>query len=373
MKRVGYVVLVFSMILGIVSALPAQKVTTVDGIEVIVNPKKPNPPKGIPSRLVLTEDFSVGWSDNLDEAFSEITALAVSDAGSLYAVDMKENNVKVFDSLGKYIRTIGSKGQGPGELNMPVNVLITVDGELMVEDIMNRRLAFFDLEGNFLRNQSVADRTQLSQILFDSQGNSIAREMEVAEGKLFWHVRKYDKDLNTLFDIDKYEFIVRPGMKINPFDYVNVVAFDHKDNILYSMNREYKIKFLTPEGKHFRTIEKDFDPEKFTEEDEERMMSSMPNVDTGAVNIKEMIEFPKHFPPFESFTVDEEGRLIVRSYRKGKGENVFWLDVFDTSGRYISFLATKASPRIWKKGKMYSIEENEDGIRIIKRYSVSWK
>jgi hypothetical protein len=101
------------------------------------------------------------------------------------------------------------------------------------------------------------------------------------------------------------------------------------------------------------------------------MLDAIPNV-TG-VNLKDLLEFPKYYPAYESFSLDEEGRLFVRSYKKGKEKDVFFLDVFGADGKYFSTLATKTNPRIWKNGKMYSIEENDDGIKIIKRYSVSWK
>ena len=373
MKKIGHGALICLLILAFVSVLPAQKIKTVNGVEVIVNPKKPKPPKGVPTQLILSEDFAVGESEDPDQAFSEVTAFVVDEKGSIYAVDMKENNIKVFDDQGHYVRTFGEKGQGPGELNMPVNIQITVDKELMVEDIMNRRLAYFDLDGQFIRNLSVADKTQISQFMFDSIGNSIAREMEVHEGKLLWFVRKYDKDLKPLFEIDQYEFVNPLEGKINPFDFVTFAIFDLQDNLLYGANREYAIKVYTPEGKHIRTIKKDFDPEKLTAEDKQRMLDAIPDI--GGINLKDRIDFPKYFPPLESFTVDEEGRLIVRSYRKGKGmgKDVNYLDVYDTEGRFIATHPSKASPRIWKNGKMYSMEENDDGIRIIKRYSVSWE
>ncbi|MFC2157451.1 6-bladed beta-propeller [Acidobacteriota bacterium] len=371
MKKIGHGALICLLILAFISVLPAQKIKTVNGIEVIVNPKKPKPPKGVPTKLILSEDFSVGGSDDPDQAFSEVTSFVVDEKGSIYAVDMKENNIKVFDALGQYVRTFGEKGQGPGELNMPVNIQITVDKEIMVEDIMNRRLAYFDIEGNFIRNLSVADRTQITQFMFDSQGNSVAREMEVHDGKLLWFVRKYDKDLKSLFEIDQYEFVNPLEGKINPFDFVTIAIFDGRDNLLYGANREYTIKVYSPEGQHFRTIEKEFVPEKITAEDKQRMLDAIP--DMGALNLKDRMDFPKNFPPLESFTVDEEGRLIVRSYRKGKGKDVYYLDIFDQDGRFIATHPYQASPRIWKSGKMYSMEENDDGIRIIKRYSVSWE
>ena len=371
-KKIFYVLLSFLIVLGFVTGLEAQKIKVVNGVEIISNPKNPKAPKDVPSKLVLKEDFTVGDSENLDEMISEVSFLTVDDHDNLFAVDIKEMNVKVYDSSGEYVRTIGRKGQGPGELNIPTGILITPDNQLLILDIINRRMSYFTLEGEFTKNVSIADKTSLANLVMDDKGNMAAMEL-VLEGKqMFWYIRKYDKDLKPLFDINKVEFIIPvAGKKMNPFDFTQLNVFDSKSNLYFGDGKDYVIKIFAPEGKHFRTIEKKYDPTKITKEDIQQMLESIPNV-TG-VNIKDMLEFPKYYPAYESVTLDEDGRLFVRSYKKGKEKDVFFLDIFSTDGKYFSTLATKANPRFWKNGKMYSVEENDDDIKIIKRYSVSWK
>ena len=43
--------------------LEAQKIKTVNGVQVIENSEKPKPPKGVPSKLILEEDFKIGDSE----------------------------------------------------------------------------------------------------------------------------------------------------------------------------------------------------------------------------------------------------------------------------------------------------------------------
>ncbi len=366
------ILLSLALIFGLAGAASAQKVKTVNGVEIISNPKNPKAPKDVPSKLVLKEDFTVGDSENLDEMISEVSFLTVDDHDNLFAVDIKEMNVKVYDSSGEYVRTIGKKGQGPGELNIPAGILITPDNQLLILDIINRRMSYFTLEGEFTKNVSIADKTSLANPAMDDKGNMAAMEL-VLEGKqMFWYIRKYDKDLKPLFDLNKVEFkIPVAGKKMNPFDFIQLNVFDSKGNLYFGDGKDYVIKIFDPEGKHFRTIEKKYDSTKITKEDIQQMLESIPNV-TG-VNLKDILEFPKYYPAYESFTIDEEERLFVRSYKKGKEKDVFFLDIFSTDGKYFSTLATKANPRVWKNGKMYSVEENDDGIKVIKRYSVSWK
>lgn len=71
--------------------------------------------------------------------------------------------------------------------------------------------------------------------------------------------------------------------------------------------------------------------------------------------------------------VDDEGRIFVRSYEKVKdGEGFYW-DVFDSEGKYIAKVPLKMRPRVWKKNKLYTIEEDDEGYLYVKRYSVEWK
>ena len=100
-------------------------------------------------------------------------------------------------------------------------------------------------------------------------------------------------------------------------------------------------------------------------------MGSVPNM--GAINIKEMMEFPETFPPFQSFTLDEKGRIVVRTFQKGKGQDEFVHDVFDPQGRYIASFPSKMNISIWNKDKAYSIEENEEGYLFIHKYNVRWE
>jgi hypothetical protein len=142
-------------------------------------------------------------------------------------------------------------------------------------------------------------------------------------------------------------------------------------NIYYGRNLDYEIKVFTPAGKHIKSIKKDYEPQKITEEDIQEMLDRIPNM--GAVNVKEMFEFPKLFPPYQYFTIDEDNRIFVRTWEKGENDGEFFYDVFDSEGRYIAQFPSTMDIRLWKKGKAYSYEQNEDGFNIIKRYTVRWE
>ncbi|NTV82067.1 MAG: 6-bladed beta-propeller, partial [Candidatus Aminicenantes bacterium] len=128
----GRAIAAFLAILGLAGTAPAAqyKVKTEGGVTVITNGKRPDPPKGVPTRLVLEEIYSIGAGDGPDESFVDISALDVLKDGTVYVLDMKDSRVKVFDTEGRFVRVFGKAGQGPGEMNQPVGVHVTPENEI---------------------------------------------------------------------------------------------------------------------------------------------------------------------------------------------------------------------------------------------------
>ena len=353
----------------------AQKIKTVDGVTVVSNGKKPTPPKGQPATLNLREEVTFGLGDNPDEAFSEVSASVVDDAGTVYALDVKDRKIKVFDKTGKFLRLIGKPGQGPGELGMPAAIQLTGDNNLVISDATNQKLSFFKLSGEHIKDVSTAGRLGFVSLSIDAQGNFLGQELAIAPGnaKMFYEIKKFAPDLKPLFTLDKIEFAIPlpgSGKKLNALEMISVYQFDPAGNIYYGRSAAYEIKLYSPEGKHLRTIEKEYIPEKVTQEDIDEMLERIASVQTGT-NLKDLLSFPEKFPPFQSIFLDDQERLYVRTFTKGKAKDEWEVDVFDAEGKFIAQLVTKSDLRLIKGGKAYGIEETEDGFRVIKRYSLS--
>ena len=84
------------------------------------------------------------------------TGVAVNSAGSrVYIIDRSDNEsdlhrVMAFAGDGKLLREIGQRGRRNGELNVPVQGVVSPDGRLHVLDAGNFRVQSFDAEGGFV-------------------------------------------------------------------------------------------------------------------------------------------------------------------------------------------------------------------------------
>ena len=358
----------------IVSVLAGQhKVKTENGVTIVTNGKKPNPPKGAPIKLILEEIYTVGGGDAPDRSFVEISALAVLKDGTVYVLDTKDSRVKVFDAKGKFVRAFGKAGQGPGEMNQPVGILITPENEVFVEDALNQRLAVFGLDGTFSRHISTAKALGLSGIQMDGRGLIVARSMGLGEaGKMSMDVKTYDKDFNPKIKLASFEFPVSLQAKINPFSAMNLLyALDGQGGLFFGSQPGYEIKVLSLEGKPRRTIGREYDPVPITKEDKDEILALIPNV--SGVNVRDMIQFPEYFPPFGYFVLADEGRLLVRTYEKGRAKKEYYWDVFDAEGRFVAKVSIAHEIRLWRDGKVYFIVENEDGYYVLKCFRARWE
>jgi len=73
------------------------------------------------------------------------------DDGNIYVSDGMANCLFKFDRSGMLIKTIGKKGQGPGELIRP-NSIALGGKNIYVQDLGNSRFVVFDKNGNYVRN-----------------------------------------------------------------------------------------------------------------------------------------------------------------------------------------------------------------------------
>jgi DNA-binding beta-propeller fold protein YncE len=93
----------------------------------------------------------------LDE-FDAPTEVAVADNGDVYVADghsgggLATGNARVmkFDRTGKFLKTWGKKGMGPGELDVPHTIALDSRGRVFVGDRQNNRIQVFEPDGRFV-------------------------------------------------------------------------------------------------------------------------------------------------------------------------------------------------------------------------------
>ncbi|MBC8180943.1 hypothetical protein H8E88_07450 [candidate division KSB1 bacterium] len=112
-------------------------VETVDGVEFVHNHK---PLWEDVKRIELKLHLTIGGIDATDEdyIFSYLRDADIDENGNYYLV--ANDCIRKYDAQGNYLKTIGRKGQGPGEFNQPTDITFDKAGHLIVYEIRSRRI-----------------------------------------------------------------------------------------------------------------------------------------------------------------------------------------------------------------------------------------
>ncbi len=84
--------------------------------------------------------------------FGEIASALPTPGGGVAVLDLYSCKISFFDSTGLFIRSIGGKGEGPGEFLLPLDFVILEDGRIAVSDLVNRRIDILSEDGELLNS-----------------------------------------------------------------------------------------------------------------------------------------------------------------------------------------------------------------------------
>ncbi len=163
---------VLSLLLVISIHPSAQKIETEGGVKRIHNEKGGiwgNNPK-----LALEFVRNLGELDSDDDnvLFFQPSDIAFDADGNLYVLDAGNQRIQKFSAEGKYLSTIGRRGEGPGELQFPLSLDIDAQGYMYVPDMGNQRIQVYTPEGIAHRGIST-NRSALGSIRILPEGSML--------------------------------------------------------------------------------------------------------------------------------------------------------------------------------------------------------
>lgn len=346
-------------------------IETMDGTTIVKNPKEPMYDEPV---LELTEDLVIRGSEEAEEQmFQSIHMLDVDKTGQFYILDEQAANIKIFDQNGDFVKTIGRKGQGPGEFGMPISLFLSQQRHIIVNDMGQRKIQYFDMEGNYLKEFSIADKFLFFGPMVTSGGDLIVTYI-IPQEKPTITLQKLDSGFKSVLTFATLSMDMPPILNIFMARSLSSLRWSvtYLDEIIWGdiNNPEYELRFYDVDGKLKKKITRDYNPISITAEDKDKLME-----ETFGDNPTDQwdIRFPENYPPFSGFSFDDLGHIFVKRYEKEIHEGGGLYEIFDAEGKYIAQMRFKMNPMIWKKGFMYTIEDDVEGFKVVKRYKVNWK
>ncbi len=340
-----------------------------DGVLYVINPREPVYPE---NALHLEVDLTITSPDDVDLSFQNLNYLEVDDEENIYVSDSKAGHILVFDKHGGFVRTIGRRGRGPGEMSWPREIQILSNEELFIFDSGQGKVHVFTLDGNFLRQTATNKIPAFRLPKADSAGNIVVGQLN--RGKPFKALLiKVDPQLNLMHEIASAITTTQPPI-IDIFEMRWQTTFVwnviKNDEIIWGNFDKYEIFVCDPDGNCIRKIIREHDGIPIDKEDQKKLIDEY--FGNNPVPNNMTLEFPDRYPPFIYLTCDEEGRIFALSYVTTDDEGTRYLDVFDAEGKYIVRIRTQSFPQVWKNGMMYCVDADADGFEIVRRYRLKW-
>jgi hypothetical protein len=347
-------------------------ITEKDGVVIVKNPKDPLYEN---AEVQIARDLKIGQPSGQPEyLFSQITSLEVDAEGNIYAADSKENHIRVFDKKGVYLRTVGRPGQGPGEFTTPRHVHVNPAGEIMATDEASRSVKVFSPDGSYLRQHLLKTFYPMEM---DYGGGDVFYIMDFSMEPPGFKLSRLDSRTEKSLQLAVWAI---PNLsRATVFEPIMSFAVMPDGRLLYGCPTEgYEIQIFSPDGCLEKKIIKDWESQPVTAKEKEAILNELKKrFPSGQIDL----EFPNFHPPYRVVKSDDSGRIIVHVHSEfaiepsQETESLF--DVFDREGRYVArfhypFKTLMEKPMLWRGGKFYTIEQDEDGYLYIVRYAVEF-
>lgn len=359
-------------------------VTIKDGIKQIKNPEK-----GLwkaKKKLILEKIIEIGANEGDENYILSLPSdLIIDKDKNIYICDAIDNCVKIFNSDGKYLTTIGKKGQGPGELYGASELNIDSNDNLYVYEKGNRRISVF-FKNNFVRTIPMI-KCAINSFAVTPNGDDIFATPSSSHA-----IKGIETIPPLLFHFDKFGNLNKSFSKVSlvgklqdewqlSFAYV---IFYPENSLLCAFWYPYQIEIFDLDGKIKKIITKvdakfenpplgDFVPVKMYVPF--RSISYKPLLFPDRKIMFVIIDRGNN--PIENFKLRDKMRAEGKQFDLAKTFQYFY-DLFDAEGRFLQRFSVDKSKGLLRyidiEGYGYSISVPEsDELPKVCKYKIKFE
>ncbi|MBN1272340.1 MAG: 6-bladed beta-propeller [Candidatus Aminicenantes bacterium] len=327
-------------------------------------------------KIRFIKDLLIKPDENSEKtAFHFPGGVEADSKGNIYVLDPYNFRVQIFTSRGDYLKTIGRRGQGPGEFELPLYINIDTLDNIYVFDMLRKTWVVFTSGGIFYKNIR-ADKNiiRVEKICIDSNQNIICGYVPIEGNFEVYKISRFDEKFNLLEDLYEKEGVLsfmrlQGGINIIPHRYTPKIIWTMGDDgIIYvSFNKTYEIEVLSGNGELIHKITRKIQPEKITQKEKNEVIGKLRQRFSN--DIIKQIDFPKMKPPiWHLYIVDNYLYVQKKILRK---KNKFLFDMFEKTGRYVDEVILDFQPMVYKNNFIYTIRPDFENLTAdVIRYKI---
>ncbi len=342
----------------------------------------------------------------------DVTSLRVNSSGQVFVANAGTGELRIFGPDGVFVKTVGGRGQGPGEYQHLTGMELFAEDSLLVFDRDLRRLSVFSPSGQFLRSHRVAA----------PEGSTAAVEalVGVDNGRALLVGARYDGEFeypsrtgierisNTVFSVDLADgmvelvaevsgiergYLVRDrGVGFAPLPHRRwAVIAPFRGGLLVGDNATPTIRLLTASGAAHRTFQAPFPIHRLSREERlagiERIMARYPDItpQQAAEQSRMILDFegPMVAPRYARIVPSDDGRFWLQDYQPSGSDPEMSFVGMDESGvpfaslRIPSGLASSAEFDVPSNARLhigservYGVWKGEQNVEFVRVYRI---
>ena len=342
--------------------------------------------------VVLEPAFTIGSADGEDPyLFGTIKGIDADSNGNIYILDSQASEIRVFSPTGQYIKTIGSRGAGPGEIDESNGFMILPDDTIWLYDHGQFLVKVFDREGIEIDSHPTPIKSYawVWSGTVDNRSRIWKGSSRPDSPPVFPPKDGFNEHSGTAFMI-QYDTQAEVSDttwlgRVSGRSYVMTSDRGYRSmGLLYGPTRALVV---SPDGDGFwkadgyghafarlsadtdttMMVKTDLEPVPITDEDKARFIEAAGAEDENLIlAAKEIVgAMPDNKPAVQNLILDDESRVWLKRY-SDPGE-VTTMDVFSSNGEYVKSVRINSTivgfnPIRIKDNRLYSIEYREDGV-----------
>jgi hypothetical protein len=283
------------------------------------------------------------------EMLSEINTLAEDAGGRIWALEQKEQTIKVFDKDGRFIRKFGRKGKGPGEFLQVVGITQDRHGHMLVIDMPGGRISVYDtaftitrtikLPGGFMYNPWPG--------VTDTAGYLIHPVSKPRNNGPGIALVRYDSAMSPIDTIipptppedERFLFKTPDGNNVTTVPFAPTFEWEltRRGDFWSVFTGSYTIYHQNGMGDTLRIITKPFETVNVTQAEKDTALANLKWFRSrgGVVDVKKI---PDVKPAVQNLNVADDGHLWVRPILADSVLQKHAVDIFDPEGRFLGRL-----------------------------------
>lgn len=310
--------------------------------------------------------------------------------GNIVLLNGATSELRFFDGTGRYLRSVGRKGSGPGEFQSPYQLLRHGPDTLMVQDFSTSRITLVGIGGTFYGDVplhgffggSLIGRLPDGSLLLSASQPVWPGQQTSGRGRepvQLVRVSRAGAVLDTIGVFPGSETVrevSEHSASVGPATFGRSTVFTIADSLLYvGDNAEYRVRVFGDGRRLIRIIEKAQLPAPVTAAmvDSEKALRDRRTTDPRWREIENRMwaldRLPETLPAYRNIAVDADGWLWVRPYSLAQEGSVTW-DVFDASGRLRCAVRLPANLTAREIGHddLLGVATDEDGVEQVRLY-----